>query len=336
MHYPPLELDPPLELEARVERWAINGAFAISRGAKREAVVVVAEVSDGKARGRGECVPYARYGETPDGVLAQTLVAGEALRKGISRAALMQLMPRGAARNAIDCALWDYEATARGVSAAAIAGLPPMRPALTCHTISLGDPLEMAARAAALHAYPLLKLKLGGKGDAERVAAVRAARPDARLVADANEGWRAGDAEALFAACAEAGVELVEQPFPVEADEILARIPRLTPVCADESVHATEDLEGLRDRYDAVNVKLDKAGGLTAALQQAGRAHELGFKIMAGCMVGTSLGMAPAMLLAQAAHWCDLDGPLLLAKDREPGLAFAGPLILPPPPELWG
>jgi L-Ala-D/L-Glu epimerase len=327
---------PSLELRAKVESWAIDGAFTISRGAKREAVVVIAEASDGRFAGRGECVPYARYGETPEGVLEAVLAMAGALRNGVSRQELQQLMPRGAARNAIDCALWDYEAKARGASAASIAGMDALRPALTCHTISLGNPDVMAAKAASLRDYPLLKLKLGGAGDAERIAAVRAARPEARLVADANEGWAIEDAERLFAACAEAGVELVEQPFPAGADEALGRVTRLVPVCADESVHGADDFERLRDRYDAVNIKLDKAGGLTAALEQVSKARELGFKIMAGCMVGTSLSMAPAMLVAQAAHWADLDGPLLLAEDRQPGLGFRGPLILPPSPELWG
>jgi L-alanine-DL-glutamate epimerase-like enolase superfamily enzyme len=336
MNYPP-EPRARLDLYAQVERWDIDGAFTISRGAKREAVVVVATVSDGRFQGRGECVPYAHYGETPEGVLEAVTAMADALRSGVSRQDLQRLMPGGAARNAIDCALWDYEAKASSASAAtALRPVLTLHPVLTCHTISLGDPAVMAAKAASLRDYPLLKLKLGGAGDAERIAAVRAARPEARLVADANEGWAVEDAERLFAACAEAGVELVEQPFPADADEALARITRLVPVCADESVHDLDDFERLRDRYDAVNIKLDKAGGLTAALAQVRKARELGFKIMAGCMVGTSLGMAPAMLVAQAAHWSDLDGPLLLAKDREPGLSFRGPLILPPSPELWG
>jgi L-alanine-DL-glutamate epimerase-like enolase superfamily enzyme len=327
---------PSLELRARIEIWPIDGAFAISRGAKREAVAVVAEASDGRVSGRGECIPYARYGETPEGALQAALAMADALRRGVSRQRLQALMPPGAARNAIDCALWDYEAKAGGTSAAALAGLPPLRPVLTCHTISLGDPAAMAAKAAELRGYPLLKLKLGGEGDAERLAAVRTARPDARLVADANEGWSPASAGALFAACAEAGVELVEQPFPAGADGALAGATRPVPVCADESVHGVNDLERLRDRYDAVNIKLDKAGGLTAALEQAEKARALGFRIMAGCMVGTSLGMAPAMLFAQSADWADLDGPLLLAKDRRPGLDFSGPLISPPPSALWG
>lgn len=325
-----------LELTARIERWAIDGAFTIARGAKREAVAVVAEVSDGHSRGRGECIPYPRYGESPEGVLQAAQAMAGALRRGVSRQDLQALMPPGAARNAIDCALWDYEAKAAGVPAASLAGLPPLKPVLTCHTISLGEPEAMAAKAASLQAYPLLKLKLGGEGDAGRVAAVRAARPDARLVADANEGWPIAQAEALFAACAEAGVELVEQPFPAEADGALATMARPVAVCADESVHVAADLQRLRERYDAVNIKLDKAGGLTAALEQAEKAHALGFKIMAGCMVGTSLGMAPAMLFAQTAHWADLDGPLLLARDREPGLEYHGPFISPPSAALWG
>lgn len=327
---------PPLELEARIERWPIDGAFTIARGAKREAVVVVAELSDGVRRGRGECTPYARYGETPEAVLDAVLAMKPALARGLDRNALQERLPRGAARNALDCALWDHEAKARGAPVAVLAGAVAPQPVLTCCTVSLGAPADMAARAAALRAYPLLKLKLGGDGDAERLAAVRTARPDARLVADANESWRPDDAETLFAACAAAEVELVEQPFPAGDDAVLAQVRRPIPICADESVHDADDLPDLVGRYDAVNVKLDKAGGLTAALALTRRAAALGFGVMTGCMVSTSLSMAPAMILTPWARWVDLDGPLLLAKDREPGVAFSGPFLLPPGPALWG
>ncbi len=326
----------PLSLAVRVERWPIAGAFAISRGSKREAVVVVAEVGDGTHIGRGECVPYARYGESVDGVAAAIEGCASHLVRGLSRAELASLLPAGAARNALDCALWDFEAKQAGRSVAALAGLGTLRSALTAFTISLDTPEAMAAKARAAVAYPLLKLKLGGAGDEERLAAIREAVPQARLIADANEAWQAHETESLLAAAAAAGVELVEQPLPAGEDAVLAQIARPVAVCADESVHDSASLEGLAARYDAVNIKLDKTGGLTEALATAERARVLGLKIMAGCMVATSLAMAPALLIAQDADWVDLDGPLLLARDRVPGLIYEGGMVLPPPRELWG
>ncbi len=320
-----------LTVSARTEIWPIAGSFTIARGAKREAVVVIAEVSDGRVRGRGECVPYARYAETPEHTLAQIQAAHVE-----DRALLAAAMPPGAARNALDCALWDYEAKAGGMSASSLAGRSEIKQVLTAFTISLALADEMAAKARAAKDFPLLKLKLGGEGDAGRLRAVRAARPDARLIADANEGWRPEMVVELLAACAENGVELVEQPLPAGEDAILVEIVRPVPVCADESVHTGADLADLVGRYDAVNIKLDKTGGLTEALIMADRARALGLKIMVGCMVSTSLAMAPALILAQDADWVDLDGPLLLARDREPGLTFSGAFILPPPTALWG
>ncbi|MEZ0278697.1 MAG: N-acetyl-D-Glu racemase DgcA [Methylibium sp.] len=325
-----------LRLAVRVERWPIAGAFAISRGSKREAVVVVAEVSDDTHIGRGECVPYVRYGESVEGVAASIERCAPKLAQGLSRRNLASLLPPGAARNALDCALWDFEAKRSGRSAAALAGLGVLRPVQTAFTISLDTPDAMAARAHAASAYPLLKLKLGGAGDAERFAAIREAVPQARLIADANEAWQAHETESLLDAAATAGVELVEQPLPTGKDAVLAQIARPVPVCADESVHDSATLEGLVARYDAVNIKLDKTGGLTEALATAERARALGLKIMAGCMVATSLAMAPALLIAQNADWVDLDGPLLLARDREPGLTYEGSMVPPSPPELWG
>lgn len=321
----------PLTVTARIERWPIAGGFTISRGAKREAVVVVAKITDGRAAGRGECVPYARYGESPDETLAQILAA-----RFTDRASLSAALPPGAARNALDCALWDYEAKASGVRAADRAGCAGLKPVLTAYTISLAAPEEMAAKAAAAQTYPLLKLKLGGDGDAERLRAVHAARPDARLIVDANEAWRPEQTPELLDVCAEIGAELVEQPLPSGGDAVLAGIARPVLVCADESAHTSQGLDALADRYDAVNIKLDKTGGLTEALAMAARARALGMKIMTGCMVATSLSMAPAMILAQGADWVDLDGPLLLERDREPGLEFSGAFIQPPSPELWG
>ncbi len=326
----------PLILTARAESWPIAGKFVISRGVRREARVVVAEVSDGRYRGRGECVPYARYGETVEGVVAAIEAMRPGFAKGMTRQELQKAMPAGAARNAIDCALWDYEAKASGRRASEIAGIETPIARLTAYTISLGEPEAMARQAVAAASHPLLKLKLGGEGDEARLAAVRAATPRARLIVDANEAWDVASLERLLAACAEAGVELVEQPLPVAEDGILAGFSRCVAICADESLHDRRDLPRIAGLYDAVNIKLDKAGGLTEALALAAEAHALGLKIMAGCMVATSLAMAPAMLLAHQADWVDLDGPLLLARDRVPGLAYSGAFVEPAPTELWG
>ena len=320
----------------RVERWPIAGGFAISRGSKREAVVVVAEVSDGAHIGRGESVPYARYGESVEGVTASIEGCAPKLAQGLSRRELASLLPPGAARNALDCALWDFEAKRSGRTAAEIAGLGALLPVQTAFTISLDTPEAMAAKAREAAIYPLLKLKLGGAGDVERLAAIREAMPQVRLIADANEAWQAHETESLLDAAARAQVELVEQPLPAGQDEALAQIARPVAVCADESVHDSVSLEGLAARYDAVNIKLDKTGGLTEALVTAAEARALGMKIMGGCMVATSLAMAPALLIAQNADWVDLDGPLLLARDRVPGLTYEGGMVLPPPPALWG
>jgi len=323
-------------LVTRVEHWPIAGSFTISRGAKTEAVVVVAEIAEDGRIGRGECVPYGRYGETVEGVAAAIAAMAPAIAGGASRQDLLRLMPAGAARGAIDCALWDLEAKLSGVGAAERAGLGPLRALETAYTLSLGSPDEMAA-AAARHAHrPLLKIKLGGAGDPARIHAVRAAAPDSKLIIDANEGWELSDFEYLMSVCLEARVDLVEQPLPAGADDALADLPRPVPVCADESLHTSADLPRLAGLYDAVNIKLDKTGGLTEALALAAEAERLGLEIMVGCMVGTSLAMAPAFLVAQRAAFVDLDGPLLLARDREPGFRFEGSVMFPPAPELWG
>jgi L-alanine-DL-glutamate epimerase-like enolase superfamily enzyme len=317
-----------MELSVRIERWPLAGAFTISRGSKTEAVVVVAELSDGTHRGRGESVPYARYGETADGIVA----AIEAVRP-----ALQQAMRSGAARNALDCAYWDVNAKAAGRRAHELAGLGPTAPLITAYTISLGTPAAMAEAAERAALRPLLKVKLGGgDDDRTRIAAVRRAAPLAEIIVDVNEGWRADDLARNLAACADAGVTLVEQPLPEGGDEVLARIKRTIPVCADESVHDRASLDALAGKYDAINVKLDKAGGLTEALALAGAAEQRGLAVMVGCMVATSLAMAPAMLVAQRARVVDLDGPLLLAKDRPEGLRYDGSLVYPPEPALWG
>ena len=321
---------PALTVAAAIETWPIAGQFTIARGAKREAAVVIATVTDGSVTGRGECVPYSRYGETVAGVQAAVLAI-----KLSDRASLLGQMPAGAARNALDCALWDYEAKCAGTSAACLAGLT-LGPVTTAYTISLDAPEVMAAKAsAAARTMPLLKLKLAGKGDAERLRQVRSACPSTRLIADANESWTPDLLASLMAVAAETSIELVEQPLPAGAD--LALIGRrAVPVCADESVHDRASLEALLGRYDAINIKLDKAGGLTEALALAAEARRRSLKVLVGCMVSTSLAMAPAMLLAQDADWVDLDGPLLLASDRTPSLRYDGAIVHPPAAQLWG
>lgn len=325
-----------LKLTVRAECWPIRGAFTIARGSKREAAVVVAEIGDRAHMGRGECVPYPRYGESVDGVIAAIEGAREALAQGLDRASLATLLPPGAARNAIDCALWDLEAKRAGRCASHLAGISRLHAVPTAFTISLAAPETMAKQAATARGFPLLKVKLGGDGDADRLMAVRAALPEARLIADANEAWQPHETESLLAMAARLGVELIEQPLPAGDDAMLAEIDRPVPVCADESVHDRASLAALKGRYDAVNIKLDKTGGLTEALETANEARDMGLKIMVGSMVATSLAMAPALLVAQDADWVDLDGPLLLERDREPGLEYETGMILPPSPELWG
>jgi L-alanine-DL-glutamate epimerase-like enolase superfamily enzyme len=329
-------------LTLTAESWPIAGSFAISRGAKTQADVVVAELGGGKAaggpRGRGECVPYARYGESVESVTAALEAMQPQLAAGLDRLALQRAMPPGAARNALDCAFWDFEAKSSGRPVHVLAGRPVPRPVTTAVTISLADPDAMAAAAAKAARRVLLKVKLGGKddGDPSRIAAVRAAAPKATLIVDVNEGWNERNLAANLAACAAAGVALVEQPLPAGADGALARIKRPIPVCADESAHGIASLAALAGKYDMINIKLDKTGGLTEALAMAEEAERLGFAIMAGCMVATSLAMAPAMLLAQRAQYVDLDGPLLLARDRPDGLIYRDSLVFPPMPALWG
>ena len=325
-----------VRLAAAAERFPIAGRFVISRGAKTQAEVVVATVEDGAARGRGECVPYARYGETVGSVLAQIESVRGAVERDPDRQALQALLPAGAARNALDCALWDYEAKRDRRPAHRAAGLGAPAPIVTAFTLSVDTPGAMAEAAGRAAWRPLLKVKLAGAGDAERLRAVRAAAPAATLIVDANEAWALDDLAAMFALCAELGVALIEQPLPAGADAALATVARPVPVCADESVHDRAGLAALRGRYDAVNIKLDKAGGLTEALAVASEAGALGLTVMVGCMVGTSLAMAPALLLAQKARFVDLDGPLLLAADRPGGLRYEGSTILPPATELWG
>ena len=323
-------------LHVRCERWPIAGAFTISRGSKTEAEVVVAELTDGTFTGRGECTPYPRYGETvPDVEAAIANCAGD-IGRGLDRIALQHALPAGAARNALDCAFVDLEAKRTRRPAYELLGVAPPRPRITAYTISFGSPGQMAQAAAAAAARPLLKVKLGGDGDPERIAAIRRAAPSAELIVDANEGWRPDNLNHNVAACAAAGVTLIEQPLPAIDDGALATVARTVPICADESVHDRATLRSLVGKYDALNIKLDKAGGLTEALALAADARTLGFELMVGCMVATSLAIAPAMLLAASARVVDLDGPLLLARDRPDGLHFDGSIVHPASAALWG
>ena len=333
---------PRLIVTFNTQSWPLAEAFVISRGAKTEATVVVAEIGDGAVVGWGECVPYARYGETIESVSRQIEGARQHLEciqvdeAQAARALLPELLPPGAARNALDCALWDYQAKCNGTSVAALAGRASPAPVLTAYTLSLDTPGAMAVKARQAAHLPLLKLKLGGDGDDARLRAVRSARPDARIIADANEAWTDDLLLPLLQTALETGVELIEQPLPAGNDGALANRPRGVAVCADESLHTRADLPRLTGLYDAINIKLDKTGGLTEALALAFEARAAGLEIMVGCMVATSLAMAPALLLAQDARWIDLDGPMLLAQDRTPGLLITNGQIAPAPRELWG
>lgn len=323
-------------LTARAERWPLAETFVISRGAKTEAEVVVAEITDGAHRGWGEAVPYARYGETVAGVLEQIEGARGPVEAGAGRAELQSLLPPGAARNALDCALWDLDAKRTGRRAWTLAGRSRLDPVKTCFTISLRTPAEMAETARANARRPMLKLKIGGVDDLDAVAAVRAAAPRARLLVDANEALTFADLRRLAPDLARLDVKLLEQPLAAGADQELDGYASPVPLCADESLHTRAELAACVGRYALINIKLDKAGGLTEALALAAEGRRLGFGLMVGCMVATSLSMAPAMVVAQGAEFADLDGPLLMARDREPGLAITGSLLEPPSAALWG
>ena len=323
-------------LEATIETFPIAGLFTISRGSKTEAEVITCTITENGVSGRGECVPYKRYGESLDGVLAEIRSVADMIGAGLTRNELQERMKPGAARNAVDCALWDLEAKTTGWRVSETIGATGRKPFVTAFTLSLGEPEAMAAEARKNADRPLLKIKLGTDNDEARLKAVRQAAPAARIIVDANEGWTEDNLAHHLAIAAEMGVALIEQPLPAGKDAALAGISRAVPVCADESVHATKDLASLRERYDAVNIKLDKTGGLTEALVMKAEAQRLGFSIMIGCMVGSSLAMAPAVLLAQDTDYADLDGPLLLARDRADGLRYEGSLVYPPEPRLWG
>ena len=326
-----------MELTVRPETFRLAQVFTIARGSRSTAEVLTVTATDGAARGRGECVPYARYGETLESVAAQIEALAGAARDGaLDRTALQDALPPGAARNAIDCALWDLEAKQRGVRVWQLAGLDAPGPEVTAYTLSLDTPEKMRAQAA-VHAHrPLLKIKLGTPDDMPRLEAVRAGAPDARIIVDANEGWSAEVYAELAPHLLRLGVEMVEQPLPAGADDMLGEIARPLPVCADESCHDRADLPRLRGKYDMVNIKLDKTGGLTEALALKAQARGEGFAVMVGCMVGSSLAMAPAVLVAQGGAVTDLDGPLLLAEDRDPALTYDAAGVHPPQAALWG
>ena len=320
----------------RAETWPLAASFTISRGRRTEARVVVAEISAGGVTGRGECVPYAHYGESVEGVVAGIEALAGKIANGLDRLALQDALAPGAARNALDCALWDFEAKRGGRPVWRLAGLAAPAPLITAYTLSLDSAQAMGEVAAANASRPLLKLKLGGEGVVERVAAVRAAAPDSRIIVDANEAWTMDLLTRAAPELARLGVEMIEQPLPAREDGALAGFDSPVPLCADESCHDTATLAGLDQRYDIINIKLDKTGGLTEALALADAARAAGLGIMVGCMIGTSLAMAPATLVAARAAFVDLDGPLLLARDHEPGIAFEGSVMRPPPPALWG
>lgn len=321
-----------VQIDVTRDVFRLAQVFTISRGSRTEAKVLTVRISEGGVTGWGECVPYARYDETLESVTAQI----EGLSGELTRAALYDLLPAGAARNAVDCALWDLEAKQAGCRVWDLAGLPAPGPEITAYTLSLDTPEAMQAQALSHAHRPLLKIKLGTPDDMPRLEAVRRGAPGAKIIVDANEGWSAEVYADLAPHLLRLGVALVEQPLPAGEDEALIGMERPVPVCADESCHDRGCLPGLKGKYDVVNIKLDKTGGLTEALALREAARAEGYGIMVGCMVGSSLAMAPAVLVAQGAMVTDLDGPLLLAEDRENALIFDAAGVHPPRPELWG
>ena len=325
-----------MKLAVREDVFPIAGAFTISRGTRTESRVVTVELEQGGVRGWAECYPYARYGETVSSVMAQIEAMAPALSDGMDRMALQDAMPPGAARNGLDCAFWDFEAKAAGKRVWDLAGLPAPGPEVTAYTLSLAEPDTMRAKAAENAHRPVLKIKLGGSGDIDRLRAVREGAPNAKIVVDANEGWDAANYAAIAPVVLELGVAMVEQPLPASDDAALNGMDRPLPVCADESCHDRASLPALAGKYDMINIKLDMTGGLTEALALKAEAEAQGYGIMVGCMIGSSLGMAPATLVAQGAAVVDLDGPLLLAADRDTPLTYDARGVHPPEPDLWG
>ena len=324
-------------LKVQENVFALSQPFVIARGARDKANVICVEISEGENKGWGESVPYARYNETVQGVMETIETLRDKLEGGMNRETLQECLPAGAARNAIDCALWDLEAKQTGKPVFKLAGINEPKPCVSAYTISLGEPEQMNTDAKKCADYPLLKIKLGGQqGDVERLNAVREGAPNSDIIVDANEGWDVemfNEMTEIFVKC---GVRMVEQPFPAEKDEVLRELDHPLPICADESCHVRGDLEKLKGKYDVVNIKLDKTGGLTEALALRKEAEKCGFEIMVGCMIGSSLSMAPATLVAQNAQYVDLDGPLFLADDREPPIVYKENMIFPPQTKLWG
>ena len=320
-----------MQISVQAETFNLAQVFTISRGSRTQAQVLTVRITQNGVVGWGECVPYARYGETIETVSTQIKSLG-----AIKRADLKAALPAGAARNAVDCALWDLEAKITGVRVSDIIGLDPLRPEITAYTLSLDTPVSMEAQARLNSSRPLLKIKLGTPDDMPRLEAVRRGAPQARIIVDANEGWSAEVYSDLAPHLVRLGVELVEQPLPAAEDHALLGLDRPLPVCADESCHDTSSLKDMKGKYDYANIKLDKTGGLTEALVLRDAAREAGYGIMVGCMVGSSLAMAPATLVAQGAAFTDLDGPLLLAEDREHALKFDAEGVHPPVQALWG
>jgi L-Ala-D/L-Glu epimerase len=326
----------PQRLTVTRRAWPLARPFMTAHGVKTTVDVVVAEISDVESRGRGESVPLRRYGESIDSVVAAVDAMKGAVFSGLTRDTLQHALPPGAARNALDCAFWDIDAKRAYRSVAELAGLGAVPALMTALTVAFDTPDKMAEQAAANRTRPLLKLELGGDGDVDRVRAVRQAAPAARLIVDANESWTEAQLRAFMPALVDCRVELIEQPMPADADDALARLERAIPLCADESCRTLADLDRLDGKYEAITIKLDKAGGLTEALALAAEAKRRGLRIMVGGTIGTSLGIAPALLVAQQAEIVDLDGPLHLASDRVPGLRYEGSTIQPPDPKLWG
>ena len=326
----------PQRLTVTRRAWPLARPFTTARGIQTSADIVVAELSDGDSRGRGEGVPLQRYGESIDSVVAAIEAMRAAVVSGLNRETLQHALPPGAARNALDCAFWDIDAKRAFTSVAELARLGTVKPVVTAFTLALDTPEKMAELAAANRARPLLKLSLGGDGDIERVRAVRQAVPASRLIVDANESWNESQLGEFMSALLDFRVELIEQPLPADADEALAGAKYPIPICANASCRTIADLDRLDGKYQAVTIGLDKAGGLTEALALAAEAKRRGLRIMVGGVIGTSLGIAPALLVAQQAEIVDLDGPLHLASDRAPGLRYNGSTIHPPDENFWG
>ena len=327
----------PHSFNIHAEAWPLAGAFRISRGTRKVSDVLMVEVNDGNYVGRGECFPYARYGEDIDSVQKQLNSVRSEIEHGLDRQALLNVLAPGAARNAVDCALWDLEAKRAGTRVWDLAGLPAPEPVTTVYTLGVDEPAVMGERARENSDRPRLKLKMTGDGaDLERVRNIHKNAPNARLVVDANEGWSIKQYLEYAPQFKDLGVEMIEQPLPSTDDEQLRGVERPIPICADESCHDSATLPALVGKYDMINIKLDKTGGLTEALNLRDAALKQGLSIMVGCMIGTSLAMAPGILVAQEATIVDLDGPLLLAEDRNPGLSFTGSIIHPPETRLWG